>query len=338
MIPNKRNFCGGNFQDWLEVNLTSECNGRCSWCVERTGYKPDAVATWQELCQAALSTEKLNIILLGGEPTLYPDLYPLSCALSAAGRRVWITTNGSMLTPQYVRDNLRNITGINISVHHYDLGRNATITGVELDKATLKDSLITLHQDTYAQVSVRLNCNCIAGQIDSQREIVSYVEFAKGILADKIRFAELRNDDTGFVDLAALFLHEHGLNDDPFAEGCNSDAVVWGMPVNFRQMCGLQTSRRARPEDPQQALKQVLYYDGKLYDGWQTAGKEDDVMEPRDLKELLQKVADGEISADAAIEVIRFFDRKHITPKAAETQRPDKTPPARRDLNVGCCY
>ena len=38
-IPNKLNFCGGNFQDWLEVMLTPACNGKCSWCIEKNGYR-----------------------------------------------------------------------------------------------------------------------------------------------------------------------------------------------------------------------------------------------------------------------------------------------------------
>ena len=34
-------------------------------------------------------------------------------------------------------------------------------------------------------------------------------------------------------------------------------------------MCGLQTERRIKPENPEGKAHQVLYYDGKIYNGWQ---------------------------------------------------------------------
>jgi len=39
-LPHSKNFCGGNFQDWLEMKLTNVCNGRCEWCVEEGGFRP----------------------------------------------------------------------------------------------------------------------------------------------------------------------------------------------------------------------------------------------------------------------------------------------------------
>jgi len=298
MIPNKKNFCGGAFPDWLEVNLIKECNGRCSWCIERDGYHPDKVAEWWEIAEQALKHGAQNIILLGGEPTLYHDIKPLIKVLSAAGRDVWITTNGSRLSVDYVRNKIAGIKGINISVHHYSLPRNYEITGLLLHEGTLKAVIEELH---LAGANVRMNCNCIAGEIDSVSEIEQYVEFAKRIGADKIRFAELKQDGGGFVDLAKILNYKYGLNDNPFIHGCNNDAIINGMPVNFRQMCGLQTSRRVEPENPQQVLKKVLYYDGKIYDGWK---KQEEMMLDHELVKLLEEVAVGKKSPIEAAAII----------------------------------
>jgi hypothetical protein len=146
-----------------------------------------------------------------------------------------------------------------------------------------------------------MNCNCIAGEIDSVSEIEQYVEFAKRIGADKIRFAELKQDGGGFVDLAKILNYKYGLNDNPFIHGCNNDAIINGMPVNFRQMCGLQTSRRVEPENPQQVLKKVLYYDGKIYDGWK---KQEEMMLDHELVKLLEEVAVGKKSPIEAAAII----------------------------------
>jgi len=292
MIPNSKNFCGGAFHDWLEVNLISQCNAHCSWCIERDGYHPTEKAEWWIIAEQALKHGAQNIILLGGEPTLYREIKPMISVLSAAGRDVWITTNGSLLTPDFVENKIAGIKGINISVHHYDLMKNKEITGLMINENNLSDAVVELHR---VGAVVRMNCNCIMGAIDSVSEIFAYIEFAKIIGADKIRFAELKQDDDGFVDLAKVLNYKYGLNDNPFMMGCNSDSVINGMPVNFRQMCGLQTTRRIAPEDPEQVLKKVLYYDGKIYNGWQTAKKEE-IVTNKELVKLLEDVANGEKS------------------------------------------
>ena len=299
-IPNSNNFCGGNFQDWIEVNLLEKCNGRCEWCIERGGYHPKFHADWRFIAERSLLSGKPNIILLGGEPTLHKDLDKIIKMISSAGRNVWITTNGSMLTKDFIHNVLDGIHGINISIHSHDLEDNEEITGIKI--GNLQESIKELHN---IGASIRLNCNCISGYIDSVEEIETYIKWAKEVGADKIRFAELKQQDDSFIDLAKTMSYQYGLNDDPFTCGCHSDAVIFGMPVNFRQMCGLQTQRRVKPENPEQYAKRVLYYDGNFYDGWQTAIKEEVTMEDKEIVAVLKKVEDGEITAEAALVILR---------------------------------
>ena len=202
-IPNKNNFCGGAFQDWLEVNLTDKCNGKCSWCVERIGYHPKRHAPWQELALTIREHGAKNVMLLGGEPTLYPMLRVLITNLALYGKhKVWLTTNGSMLTKSFVRKNLEGLAGINISVHHHDLALNKEITGIDLREGTLVNSIYELHK---LGIPTRLNCNCIKGYIDGENDILSYIRFARNIGARNVRFAELKIDENNFVDLTRIF-------------------------------------------------------------------------------------------------------------------------------------
>lgn len=309
MKPNKKNFCGGNFQDWLEVNLIERCNGRCPWCIEKSGYHPTKHATWRVIAEQALKSGKTNIILLGGEPTLYKDISKIIGVLNSAGRKVWVTTNGGLLSPDYIRNTLVGITGINISIHDSDLEKNREITGIHI--RDLKDIVTALHE---IGANIRFNCNCIFGHVDNKEAIERYIEFAKSVGADKIRFAELKQDEEGFVDLAKVLNYNYGLNDDPFTSGCHSDAVINGMPVNFRQMCGLQTSRRPKPKRPEQCNKQVLYYDGKFYDGWQTVKPEKETvkMTNKELRKILKDVVDGKITQEKAARLIRNEQRKKM--------------------------
>jgi pyruvate-formate lyase-activating enzyme len=266
MIPNKNNFCGGNFTDWLEVMLTEKCNGKCSWCVEKRGWHPEEHASLNDLIKAINESGKINIILLGGEPLLYKDIGALIDGI-ANNKKIYVTTNGSLLSPDFVHEKLSGLTGLNISIHHYDLLENEKITGILLEQDNLENTIIECRKN---QITVRFNCNLIRGNIDTERGIATYIQWAKTTGADKVRFAELKFDEGKFVDLAHILNYQYGLNDNPFIEGCNKEAVISGMPVNFRQMCGLQTAKRVRPMNPKGiGAKQVLYYDGKFYDGWQ---------------------------------------------------------------------
>lgn len=67
-------------------------------------------------------------------------------------------------------------------------------------------------------------------------------------------------------------------------------------------MCGLQTIHRPLPINPKQYAKQVLYYDGKIYDGWQSPMFP---MSEAAIDEILQGVAEGKISTEEAKRLLR---------------------------------
>lgn len=320
MKPNPNNFCGGAFQDWLEVNLTRHCNGRCSWCIEKDGYHPDKEASCEVIAQAAIDSGAEHIILLGGEPTLYKELEKMIRILHDAGLKVYITTNGSLLTPYFVKKNLKLLTGLNISIHDYDLYSNNSITGIFLYLHLLQSSIEELHK---YNINVRLNCNCIKGYIDSKFKMEKYIYFAKMIGADKVRFAELKCDDNQFVNVAKVLNYEHGLTDDPFNQGCNINVPIFELPVNVRLMCGLHTIHRIKPENPEQHPKKVLYYDGKIYDGWKTKLG----MKKKEVKEILAKLSDRLITLDEAYDLLKDHLKKSHAP-ATRTS----------DDGAGCYY
>lgn len=268
MVPNPRNFCGGAYDDWLEVMLLDACNGRCAWCVERGGYRPKHRASVLEMAQAILAAPERNVILLGGEPTLHPDLGYLIKA-TRDEKAMYVTSNGSRIDPRFVAEVLDGIVGLNLSIHHYDLAVNREITGIDLDEETLEWAVVECRR---RGIAVRLNCNVIRGRIATLEAVRGYIHWAQDRGIWSVRFGELRNSPE-FVSLVDVMSDEsrgYGLNEEPFVLGCHKEVEIEGSHVAFRQVCGLQTRNRPMPANPKSVYpKHVLYYDAKLYEGWQ---------------------------------------------------------------------
>lgn len=312
MKPHPNNFCGGNYQDWMEVMLTAECNGKCSWCIEKEGFHPRWHIGGKELARIINDDPRPNVLLLGGEPTLYNDLEELNQYLQ--NKNLYITTNGSHLLNIF---NMKLLKGVNISIHHYDLERNTKITGCRL-----VNSLQLIAPLKKKGIQIRFNCNLIKGEIDSKEAILQYIEFAKQYHVDSVRFAELKNVDHEFVDLAEIMDHEYGLNDDPYIHGCNQDVIINGMHVNFRQMCGLQTPLRPKPTYPEQYSKSVLYYNGQYYQGWQKA---------MNMRKLLEMVLEQQITINEAMTLLADDEQK-------EMQKRLQRIPDNNQNGGGCTY
>lgn len=317
MKPNSNNFCGGNYQDWVEVMLTHKCNGSCTWCVDKEGFHPKHRASWRCLAEVLEKLNRKNIILLGGEPTLYKDLDILVRRLVNSGFNVYITTNGSRMT--LLSKTVYGLAGINISIHHYLPHRNKAITGIGHGLNVLKANIDHLwYRD---KTPTRFNCTLIEGEIDSIEEIHKYVSFAKTMGAKSVRFAELKHD-TKFVDLHALFGNVHGLTDDPYTNGCSTTTNAFEIPVSFRQMCGIQTEFRPMPIDPEPSAskKTVLYYNGILYDGWQTQNKKEAIMPKKKLsvEEILVRVKSGKMTIETASKLLEKRKSEAIQRKVTQ--------------------
>lgn len=310
--PHKNNACAGAYPDWLDVLLTDKCNAQCSWCIEKDGYHPKERVDVDTLIQKILETGKQKIMLLGGEPCLYKDLPILIQKLSNRySKSVYLTTNGSGFGTWKLQ-NLHHLTGINISIHHFALEYNKIITGIDLVDFPLKE--VIEHLRNYG-VLVRLNCNLIKNYIDDRKSVENYIDFAKNLNVDKVRFSELAVDSERFV--SAYEILNMSLDTDPFVKGCSVETGIHGMPINFRIMCGLQTNKRPAPKTPRQSPGAVLYYNGKLYDGWQ---KEED-MSGREhvIKDVLKKVKEGELTLEQAESIIKTIIKNEKTETVVES-------------------
>lgn len=103
---------------WLTV--TRKCNNFCEWCYTKNKLNcenmdfNDAVSCVDKLSELGA----LRVVLIGGEPTLYPNFFELVKYISSKGIKVSLATNGRKLSDISFASNLMEsgINSVNISL------------------------------------------------------------------------------------------------------------------------------------------------------------------------------------------------------------------------------
>ena len=86
----------------LEIELSLACNFRCRYCYVAPEYDFSNELSYAEICDVILQAKELGalkIILLGGEPMIYPRLKELVVFITEQELETEIFTNGTNITP-----------------------------------------------------------------------------------------------------------------------------------------------------------------------------------------------------------------------------------------------
>lgn len=126
------------------ITLNRVCNLRCEWCYAKdTGYHPQDTMPSEmakEIVSLCRSLHFRHVKFLGGEPTLYPDLFDLISFANQNQIRVGFPTNGvAFCDRDYVKELISlGIDHMSISLKGVDRISFQTTTGVDaFDKVML---------------------------------------------------------------------------------------------------------------------------------------------------------------------------------------------------------
>lgn len=167
----------------LYVKLQNHCNANCKFCEfrgEKRIFNYNKFVTLLKKIREKIVINKLSFT--GGEPTLDLDLL-FKCVryVKAVDKNIFtvVNTNGINLIQM---DNLK-ADSIALSRHHYDDKINNEILGFKINSEIIKKfkNKNILH----------LSCNLIKNYIDSEQEVIKYLE----------KSSELGVYDVGFVSL-----------------------------------------------------------------------------------------------------------------------------------------
>lgn len=92
--------------DYMSVIVTHECNRRCPFCIDKQCGQPGMIS--MDSIEKAIRFGKehgiRDILLVGGEPTLHPDIHTIAQRFSLNGFKVILTSNFDDLNKIYDLD------------------------------------------------------------------------------------------------------------------------------------------------------------------------------------------------------------------------------------------
>jgi prepilin-type processing-associated H-X9-DG protein len=262
-IVSKQCPCSGKYGKSLDIKFSDQCNGKCAFCIEKGDRKTKKELKSATLAKKANLDKYDSVLLLGGEPLMNPNLLLfLEAYRKISDTPLYITTNGFYLTPELAQKLCRYITGINISLHHYNSIKQHEIMGFDQDSDRLRLSILVF---AIHNIPVRINCNLIQGYIENWNEVRQMLIYAISLGAKQIRFAELQGQPELWVDSRFIWM----LPEDPFVDGCEHEVFHDGfdkIQIFVRMTCGLINDKRPcvnSPED-RHPNTDVLYLDGHV--------------------------------------------------------------------------
>ncbi len=87
----------------IEIEPTLSCNYRCPYCYAGSNDVPAGELSYNELASVVKQAGELGaerVIVLGGEPLIYPRIFELIAYISSLGMSVELFSNGSLLTAE----------------------------------------------------------------------------------------------------------------------------------------------------------------------------------------------------------------------------------------------
>ncbi|MBI9083746.1 MAG: radical SAM protein [Desulfobacterales bacterium] len=136
----------------MEIEFSLRCNFRCPYC-----YVADDAVLENELgpgeirdvIQQAKSLGAGKIIVLGGEPTIYPGIVDMVRFMGGLGLEVEIFTNGSGVTPELARFFYEEKVRVVLKMNTFDEALQDRLAGCAGAFQTIRRALESLRQAGY---------------------------------------------------------------------------------------------------------------------------------------------------------------------------------------------
>ncbi len=136
----------------MEIELSRVCNFRCVYCYQEEGTKSPDELSREEIKNTILQAKDLGarkIIILGGEPTIYPHLVEMLHFLGKQGLEVELFTNGSGVTPSLAQIMAEEGVRVVVKMNSMDGALQDRLAGTRGAYRHIQNAMENLYQAGY---------------------------------------------------------------------------------------------------------------------------------------------------------------------------------------------
>ncbi len=136
----------------MEIEFSRICNFRCSYCYVPTKSQLNNELTRQEIKDVILQAKELGagkIIILGGEPSIYPHIQEMITFLSGQGLAIELFTNGTGIDADLARVLAENRVRVALKRNSFDESIQDKLAGKAGAGAIIGTALANLQQAGY---------------------------------------------------------------------------------------------------------------------------------------------------------------------------------------------
>lgn len=278
----KCNTCDGIF-DTVDIRFTKKCDNDCSFCIEKKSSVEALETNIDAIFETFKKTGSKEVLILGGEPFLEIDKLFLLCKkLKQINTKIYITTS----LPEIINKRwkifyeiMKTVTGLNITVHHYDYIKNNKCfhASDNYNRLILTEKIIKNFPN-----KIRICLTLSKYYINSYYHLNNALKIMKILGAKKIKINELSHSKEyiSFEKITGIKMKS------PYAHGCYTkvfEKEFPGMNIELKRSCFIteETLTATFLDFIKVCLNKffikplknkfcVIYENGKKYNNWRT--------------------------------------------------------------------
>ncbi|MCZ6689895.1 MAG: PqqD family peptide modification chaperone [Planctomycetota bacterium] len=177
--------------DFLWIELTAVCNLQCVHCYAEAGRapRPDEFSTadWTRVLEEAAELGCRQVQFTGGDPTIYPDLFPLILKAKDLGFSfIEIFTNALLLDDEKIRFLAENDVHVAVSFYSHDPAIHDRVT---VKKGSWEQTSRSIRKLVESGISTRVGVVVMRLNEDGLEQTLEYVRSlgVKNVKVDTIR-------------------------------------------------------------------------------------------------------------------------------------------------------
>jgi hypothetical protein len=277
------NSCDGIY-DSLDVRFTKKCDNHCPFCIEKNGVDSFGLPDVAAMIESTLKSGIKDILILGGEPFLYPNkLLKYIYGIRDYVNKIYITTSLPNTFNQYpiLCDMIVDeIDGLNVSVldaTFYEFNNQLLKTDSNHNRLKLLKDLLDIYSD-----KIRVSLNIYKGGIDSFGKLMLSVWDLERMGCKHIKINELQHNSELYISYQEIDSNPIINLKSPYAFGCQTNILlplVSKAEIILKRSCfKVEESQNASIWDLLKAFTtliykkknnfKVLYENGLLTNGW----------------------------------------------------------------------